>query len=275
VSTTTTSSLCTNCGDPRVATYCANCGEQQPGHHDLTVGHFFHEVMHEVLHLDGKMWRTLRVLITRPGQLTVEYFAGQKKQSIGPLRLYLTIFALQFIAFTAYKPAAMYSVATFMKFDSNHALTAMMEKKAAKHHLPLEQYEDRIDERWHKNLSMLQLGNILGIALALKIIYVRRNRTLAEHLVFAAHVLSFTYLVSLATWPFYAISGVHPGLQQRLVSGSHIIVNIIYLFLAQRRYYGQSNGKSAFKTALAYVGIYVVSVAILAGALIAALFQNR
>jgi hypothetical protein len=81
--------------------------------------------------------------------------------------------------------------------------------------------------------------------------------------------------VSLSTWPFYAIFGVHPGPQQRIVAGTHIIINVIYLFLAQRRYYGQSNGKTTFKTALAYGGMYAVSVTILAGALVAAMFQYR
>lgn len=267
--------ICTNCGDPRVATYCANCGEQQPGHHDLTVGHFAHEVMHEMLHLDGKMWRTLRELVTKPGQLTVEYFAGQKKRSIGPLRLFLTLFALQFVAYTAYKPAAIYSVEAFRKFDTRGALGSMLDRKAAKHHMTREAYDDKIDERWHKNLSMLQLANILGLAIVLKIVYIRRKRALGEHLVFGAHYLSFSYIFTLLIWPIYAAMGFAPGPLQRTLTITHIAINLVYLFFAQRRFYAQSSGKAALKTALVWIGTWAVSVMIMAGALVAAMLQYR
>jgi hypothetical protein len=277
VSETTTGipSACSNCGDARVATFCAQCGEKQPHHHDLTLRHFLHELVHEMVHLDGKLYRTLRQLIVRPGQLTVEYFAGQKTRSITPLRLFLTMFALQFIAYTAYKPAAIYSVSTFRKFDTRGGLSTMLDRKAAKHHMTAEQYGDLIDERWHKNLSMLQLGNVVGIAIVLKLLYRRRKRTLAEHLVFAAHYLCFSYLFTLVVWPIYATIGFRPGLAQRVITVTHIAANIIYLYFAQRRYYGQSKGKTMAKTALLWAGVYVVAVTILAGALLAAMIQYR
>lgn len=270
-------SNCTNCGDPRTATYCANCGEQQPGHHDLTVKHFLHELVHEMLHLDGKLWRTLKVLVRYPGQLTVEYFAGQKKRSIGPLRLFLTFFALQFVAYTAYKPAAIYSVATFVKFDTygDKGLTGFMKRRAAKQHLTVEQYQEKLDERWHKNLSMLQLVNVLGIAIVLKLLYLRRKRALAEHLVFASHYLTFSYLFTLAIWPIYAIVGFSPSPTQRVLTVTHILINLVYLYFAQRRFYEQTRGKAVIKTGLAWAGTYVSSVVIIAGALVAAMLQVR
>jgi hypothetical protein len=106
---------CTNCGAGGAGVYCAQCGEKQPHHHDLTLRHFGHDVLHELVHLDSKLFTTLRDLIMKPGHLTAEYFAGRKKRSIAPLRLFLTLFAIQFLAFTLYKPAARYSVETFLK----------------------------------------------------------------------------------------------------------------------------------------------------------------
>jgi hypothetical protein len=265
---------CTNCGDDRVATYCANCGEQQPGHHDLTVPHFLHELVHEVLHLDGKLFRTMKVLIRYPGQLTVEYFAGQKKRSIGPLRLFLTMFALQFLAYTAYKPAAIYSVTTFRAFDSSEALAKMLDRKAEKYGLTREVYDDRIDTQWRKNLSLLQFANVIGIALVLLLLH-RKKRKLVEHLVFAAHYLSFSYLYSLACFPIYAANGFRPGPLQFTLTTIHILLNIGYMYFAQRRYYEQPPAKTAVKTALLWCGTYAVAVTIMAGALIAAMLKYR
>src|ERR1019366_2718658 len=124
--------VCTSCGARLADEYCARCGERQPGHHDLAVGHFVHDVVHEFVHLDSKLIRTLRDLVARPGFLTEEYFAGRKSRYIPPLRLFLTLFALQFLAFTFYPPAALYSVTSMKRFDKAGALTTLIGRKALK-----------------------------------------------------------------------------------------------------------------------------------------------
>jgi hypothetical protein len=71
---TTTTSQCLNCGAGPVATYCAECG-QKAGHLNPTLHEVLHDVWHEVLHIGGKVLATARVLLSRPGFLTREYFA--------------------------------------------------------------------------------------------------------------------------------------------------------------------------------------------------------
>jgi hypothetical protein len=268
---TTALSPCTNCGGAS-ADYCTLCGERQPGHHDLSVGHFAHDVVHEFVHLDSKLFRTLRDLVTKPGFLTEEYFAGRKSRYIAPLRLFLTLFALQFLAFTAYRPAALYTVKSFERFDNAGALTRLVQKRAAQRHLTREEFEKRLDERWHKNYSLLQLMNILGVALVLKVLH--RKRYLAEHLVFAAHFLAFGYIVALVVdWPVYAVAGFHPGPLQKAVSALTIGIALVYLFLAQRRFYGSGRASSAVKTALLWIGRWGVMVVLLGGSLVVALLM--
>ncbi len=89
---TTTTSQCLNCGSAQVGAYCAKCG-QKAGHLNPTIRELLHDVWHEVLHIDGKLLVTARVLLSRPGFLTCEYFAGRRAQYVPPLRLYL-IFSL-------------------------------------------------------------------------------------------------------------------------------------------------------------------------------------
>jgi len=179
------------------------------------------------------------------------------------------LFRSQFLAFTVYKPAALYSVTSFKRFDANGALTRLMTKRATTRHLPEEEYEARVDEHWHKNLSLLQLANVLGVAVVLKLLH--RRRYFAEHLVFSAYFLGFSYIVALLFWPLYALYGFHPGPLQRTLTGLTILILLIYLFLAQRRFYGEGNATTAVKTALLWIGNYAVAVLIFAGSLIAAL----
>jgi hypothetical protein len=265
---------CTNCGAEAADVYCARCGEQQPGHHDLSVRHITHEVFHELVHVDSKLFTTLRDLITRPGFLTEEYFAGRKSRYIAPLRLFLTLFALQFLAFTIYAPAALYKVESMKRFDKAGALTKLIERGARKRHLTADEFEERLDERWHKNYSLLQLFNILGAALVLKVLHPRRY--LAEHLVFAAHLLAFSYIVAIVVdWPAYAIGGFKPGPLHQVVQAITFVIQLVYLYFAQRRFYGDAPGLTAFKTVLLWGGRFAVTVALIAGSLIAAMVMTH
>jgi hypothetical protein len=262
---------CTNCGGAS-SDYCVRCGERQPGHHDLSVVHFAHEVVHEFVHLDSKLIRTLRDIVIKPGFLTEEYFAGRKSRYIAPLRLFLTLFALQFLAFTFYQPAAVYTIASMKKFDKGGALTKLIDRRAAKLQLTRDEFEQRIDERWHKNYSLLQLMNIVGMALVLKVLY--RKRYYAEHLVFAAHLLAFSYIVTLVIdWPIYAIAGFQPGPLQKGVSAVTIGIQLVYLFLAQRRFYSNGRGRTAIKTVLLAGGRWALVVVLMTGSLFTAMMM--
>lgn len=175
-------SVCTNCAAPGAEIYCPRCGEQQPSHHDYSMGHFIGHAVHELVHLDSKLFLTLRLLITQPGQLTVEYFAGRKSRYIAPLRLFLILFALFFLAYTAYKPLAVFSVRTAAKHDAK-AINMLLDKVAVKKHMTRDEVAERIDERWQHWISLLQLTNIVAVGIVLALVMVGSERKLAEHFV--------------------------------------------------------------------------------------------
>lgn len=79
--------LCLNCGTALAGEYCHACG--QPGHLHKTIASIGHDVLHGVFHFDGKIWRTLPMLFTRPGELTRRYIAGERARFVSPLALFL------------------------------------------------------------------------------------------------------------------------------------------------------------------------------------------
>ena len=88
-------SACTNCGAALAGSYCSSCG-QKAAPLAPTLGYFVHELTHELLHVDGKIFRSLRLLLTRPGFLTRELFAGRRASYVTPIRLYLIASILSF-----------------------------------------------------------------------------------------------------------------------------------------------------------------------------------
>lgn len=264
---------CTNCGYALVDVYCAKCGEKQPDHHDLTVGHFAHELFHELFHLDSKLFRTLRDLVVRPGELTAEYFAGRKKRYIAPLRLFLTLFAIQFIAYSTYKPVAIYSLGTLMQIDQSDKLEKALERAAAKRNIPYPQLVERIEHRWQKNMSLVSILSIVSIALMLKLLYLRHGRFLGEHLVFAAHLMCFSYILSIVVWPVYAVIGVKQATSNYVLTVIMSAITIYYLYLALRRVYRQSGWKTGVKSMTVWAATFVTSMVLMTGSLVAALIQ--
>ena len=47
------------------------------------------DVTHSLLHLDSRVWQTIKLLVRRPGELTREFIAGRHQQYLPPFRLYL------------------------------------------------------------------------------------------------------------------------------------------------------------------------------------------
>lgn len=78
---------CLNCGAPLQGDFCYNCG--QKGHIHRTLGGLLHDIVHGVLHLDGKFWNTLPLLVWKPGKLTRDYIDGKRARYISPIAFYL------------------------------------------------------------------------------------------------------------------------------------------------------------------------------------------
>lgn len=89
---------CLNCGCALVGDYCHCCGQKSRVHR--TIGAWWHDFLHSVLHLDGKFWRTLPMLALRPGELTRRYAHGERAKFISPLALFLFTVFLMFAVFS-------------------------------------------------------------------------------------------------------------------------------------------------------------------------------
>ena len=87
---------CLNCGAELAGPYCHECGQHAHIHRTLTA--FFHDLLHGVLHFEGKIWRTLPLLVWKPGELTRSYIDGQRARFVSPIALFLFCVFVTFAA---------------------------------------------------------------------------------------------------------------------------------------------------------------------------------
>jgi len=87
---------CLNCGTIVTGNFCQNCGQE-----NIEVKESFFQIVYhfieDITHFDGKLIKTLKFLITKPGFLTKEYVAGKRATYIHPIRMYIFISAVFFL----------------------------------------------------------------------------------------------------------------------------------------------------------------------------------
>jgi hypothetical protein len=91
---------CPNCGRNLDGEFCGGCGQKVTPLNPTTT-QFLRDFAHEFWDVDSRIVRTARLLLTRPGFLTGEYFEGRRARYVSPLRLYLAFSVLFFLVSAA------------------------------------------------------------------------------------------------------------------------------------------------------------------------------
>ena len=89
---------CLNCGHPLKLTdkYCPNCS-QANSTKKLTLLDFFEEFFANYFSYDSKLWRTLTVLLLKPGKITRAYIDGKRLSYTNPFRFLLSLAIVYFL----------------------------------------------------------------------------------------------------------------------------------------------------------------------------------
>ena len=88
---------CENCGTLLLGEHCHVCGQPIKG----LVRRFstvFGDFLDTVFNIDSRVLRTIGPLLTRPGFLSLEYFAGRRVRYVTPMRLFLFLSLVAFFA---------------------------------------------------------------------------------------------------------------------------------------------------------------------------------
>ncbi|THC41012.1 DUF3667 domain-containing protein [Massilia sp. Mn16-1_5] len=89
---------CPNCGTVIAGKFCQGCS--QPAHlHVPSAREFLHEFIAHYVALEGKLWKSVALLLFRPGRLTRDYIEGKRVRYVEPLRLYLSFSIIFFAIF--------------------------------------------------------------------------------------------------------------------------------------------------------------------------------
>ncbi|MBX3635863.1 MAG: DUF3667 domain-containing protein [Rubrivivax sp.] len=265
---------CRNCGAvlplPQPP-FCARCG-QETRVQAPTVREFARQFTDQHLSSDGALWRSLRLLLLRPGELTNEYLRGRRRHYVLPVRLYLTVSVVALLGISALlgwrlahlKPLSIdLATSHFVFLDIGVQRLGIDRGRFFCEGIPATLCE-RVQQRIMADPSSVwrlateageraagKLGTAMFVllpvfALLLRAAFAGQRWRYAEHLVFAAHVHAFWML---------AVGLVAIGLPGLTPAAALAIP--VYAALAARRVYGGSGWALALRL-LAVSVAYVV-----------------
>jgi hypothetical protein len=246
--------------------YCSQCGEKRRDRSDFKLSTIASETVGEITNLEhSKLWQTFRLLLLKPGQLTRDHWVGRRKRYLGPVKLYLIVFAISLVLYSIHQPTAIYDVRTFVAADRAGDASRLLDNIAEKRGIRREQVTQELNSRWQSYISMSQVVYPLFVGLALKLLFLRRGLYFAEHLIFALHVLAFMFFSFALAWPLFLLFGVRTPLGQYspgylLITFASLTWLIIYLVLALRRAYGESWIAAILKSAVVFLTYMVTSI---------------
>jgi hypothetical protein len=240
--------VCGNCGATLQGTFCHVCGQKAVAA-DVSLHDLFHEAFHEFAHVDGKIFQTLRLLVTKPGLLTVEFLTGRRARYLSPIRLYLTC-SLLFFGLAAFAPDVTKSVvrAHQTRSPGDPPLDPVAQKA----------WEDAASARMGRTIIhdfprvMFVLMPAFGVLTW--VIYHRARPFYAAHLYYSIHFHALVFLGLALAIPLFLLGGIGVTLARAApvaIMAAH--------YIGLRRVFGGSRLQTAWKGTLIW-GAYTVLV---------------
>ncbi|NGP52567.1 DUF4286 family protein [Thioalkalivibrio sp. XN8] len=276
---------CPNCDQLLWGQYCANCG-QRARTRMITLWELLKDAGDLIASLDSRLWRTLGLLLFRPGRLTVDYLEGKRARYVPPFRLFI---AASIVFFFVASLLADFSIGDAVVIDGDTpqqetaepgppdvdvtVAGAQFDEMCNVNYegvppwfeelVPPERAREiceRITLDRGRSFMRAVLSNIPAMmflflpvmALVMKLAYPLSGRYYAEHLLFLVHYHSFFYLFSLLLILLeQGGARLAPGvLPTGLINTAAFIYLMVYLFRALRRVYGQGFWLTLFKYVL-------------------------
>lgn len=253
-------SACPSCDAAIAGDYCGACGERRPRPEHLTVRHFFREISDTLFGVDSRAARSFRLLFTRPGFLTLEAVRGRRKPYLGPLKMYLGVFAV----ITLLSP--LFTSQSARRAQRADSLAVQFDRVAQ---VIAAQTGGSVDAaRQALTSTMLQHQGWIALlvplifALVLHAAFRRRRARFGEHLLFALHFATFNYalgvIIMIPQLPVFSPGAVVTG----TIALATLAGQCAYMAIAVRRVYGGSRRAAAGWTVVLMIGFGIAQMMI-------------
>ncbi len=249
---------CKTCGHAFAGRYCNQCGEKVIEPRDLSVRHYLEDIFNAFTSLDGKVWRTVRLVAQAPGGLSRAYMEGRRSLYLKPLSVFflanLIYFLLPFFETFNTRLDTQLSGRPHSRIAVRLADAYMREKKITK---PV--FRERYEARSTENAKLLLIVLVFLISVPLGVANTGKQPYLAGHITLAFEIMTFNLLFNAIALGVVVYGIVYAGqwleidlvpLVNLLVNPFVFVTNGYFLYRAERTFYGCPPRESLWRMAL-------------------------
>lgn len=208
------------------------------------------------------------MLLSQPGELTLRFLQGQQIRFLNPIRLYVSVSLVFFLVLHFARPSGFVVVIrddlpvghqeSASANQKESAEDQQFDAKVISKYGSLQGFGSHLLAEFVERVQWMILLCVPIYAGLLKLIYLRNARPYLAHLVFAFHLHSAFFVCALAQTLLRVLSQVPHLDWVKWAVGLLYLWLAVYLFLAQRKVYCQSWGRTVLKFIALYSAYAVV-----------------
>lgn len=190
---------CINCQADLQGEYCHLCGEKVVSPKDFSFVKLAEQTVDVFTHLDSKLYKTVKLLLIKPGQLSTHYVEGLRKPFMKPVQIFILVNVLFFILLSDVdifrKPSGWWFEVTA---DMGLNIKSIAERKATELSKPINEIALLYEQKSKSIAKAFVIIFIPILGLIFSVLFIRKKMQIGKHLIFATHFFSFTLLVMVA-----------------------------------------------------------------------------
>jgi hypothetical protein len=253
--------LCLNCGTQLNGKFCHVCGQKKIEDRERTIRHFTYQFFGAAFFLENNFLRNILYLISRPGFLAKEYLEGRRKRYMTPISLFLLINLVFFFTVSSLRDLNL--PLTDQLYQPQHKALAKywVDKRLKERSMNMEEYAsdyNEVSSSLSKTLIILHAPVLAGF---LMLLYWRRNYFYSDLMMFSLYLMGFILFLTIIMDLLHKslrIFDIHYLLTDSVAGYIQMVLILVYLFLAVRRFYNHRPGRALLSTVATMI-FFVIS----------------
>jgi hypothetical protein len=258
---------CPSCGTESAGQFCRSCGEKEINEQDFSMRRYLKDILIAMTLVESKVFRTLSLVVRRPGFLSTEYFKGRRVLYMKPLQLFVFLNVVYYFSLSLFQATTFTTpLATQLHMNNYYPAYAStrVDHKLRNDRISYQALEAKYDARTNVLSKTLIFLLIPIFAFVFYALFFRKRKRLMQHFVVATHFWSFNLILLGVFLPLVilALTRVLPAAilqSDAILSASLQICFAGYLFVMLRRCYGVTRWYGALTAgAIAWAFFHIV-----------------
>jgi len=202
--------ICNNCGTRFVDKYCSHCGQKAFEATDRHITALFSEMFHFVTHFEGSFWTSLKTMLLKPGQMSLDYCNGIRKRYFKPVSMFLLIVVL-YLVFPGFSGLNVSVNEYRQSFLAGRLIQSQILQKIATGKLSEEQFGEKFTHVAQKVSKFMLFLLVIFAAFLIRLLFLRAKRFFYDDLILATEINIFLILVFFTVIPVILSIILRPG----------------------------------------------------------------